>query len=126
MAAGVNVTLYKTWAVGIAGLMAGASRALLAGSLGLLEDGTFRSSESIMIFALAVVGGVRFWLGPVIAAVLYRVLPALLSSWGVNADVAYMIFGVGLQHAIITAPNGIAGQIFDASSVLMRKLRGSR
>ena len=119
MAAGVNVTLYKTWAFGIAGLLAGASGALLAGSLGLLDDGTFRSSESIMIFALAVVGGARFWLGAVVAAALYRVLPALLNSWGVDSDLAFVIFGAGLLHALITAPNGIAGQIHD----LFGKLR---
>jgi branched-chain amino acid transport system permease protein len=119
MAAGVNVTLYKTWAFGIAGLLAGASGALLAGSLGLLDDGTFRSSESIMVFALAVVGGSQFWLGAVAAAVLYRVLPALLNSWGVDSDLAYVIFGAGLLHALITAPNGIAGQIHD----LFGKLR---
>lgn len=111
MAAGVNVTLYKTWAFGVAGLLAGAAGGLLAGSLGLLDDGTFRSSESIMVFALAVVGGARSWLGAVIAAVLYRSLPALLNSWGVDSDLAYVIFGAGLLHALITAPDGIAGQI---------------
>ena len=75
-----------------------------------------------MIFALAVVGGARYWLGPVIAAVLFRVLPALLSTWGVNPNLAYVIFGAGLLHALITAPNGIAGQIFDAAA----KLRGPK
>jgi branched-chain amino acid transport system permease protein len=122
MAAGVNVTLYKTWAFGIAGLLAGAAGALLAGSLGLLDDGTFRSSESIMVFALAVVGGANLWLGPIIAALLYRVLPALLSDWGLNTNLAYVIFGAGLLHALITAPNGIAGQIFDLAGVIARKL----
>lgn len=121
MAAGVNVTLYKTWAFGIAGLLAGASGALLAASLGLLDDGTFRSPESILLFALAVVGGARYWLGPVIAAFLYRILPALLNTWGVNPDLAYVIFGAGLLHALITAPNGIAGQIFDAARRLTQK-----
>jgi branched-chain amino acid transport system permease protein len=120
MAAGVNVTLYKTWAFGIAGAIAGAAGALLAGSLGLLDDGTFRASESIMLFALAVVGGARFWLGAVIAALLFRVLPGLLNTWGVDTDIAYMIFGAGLLHALITAPNGIAGQVHDA----VGRLRG--
>jgi branched-chain amino acid transport system permease protein len=124
MAAGVNVTFYKTWAFGIAGLLAGAAGALLAGSLGLLDDGTFRSSESIMLFALAVVGGARSWLGPIIAAVLYRLLPALLASWGVNTNLAYVIFGAGLLHALITAPNGIAGQIHDAIGLLAKKIGG--
>lgn len=114
MAAGVNVTLYKTWAFGIAGLLGGAAGALLAGSLGLLDDGTFRASESVMLFALAVVGGARHWLGVVIAAALYKVLPALLNLWGVDADLAFVIFGAGLLHAVITAPDGIAGQILGA------------
>ncbi len=122
MAAGVNVTLYKTWAFGIAGAIAGASGALLAGSLGLLDDGTFRSSESIMLFALAIVGGARFWLGAVIAAFLFRVLPGLLNTWGVDTDLAFVIFGAGLLHALITAPNGIAGQVHD----LIAKLRGAK
>jgi len=122
MAAGVNVTLYKTWAFGIAGLLGGAAGALLAGSLGLLDDGTFRASESVMIFALAVVGGARYWQGAVVAAVLYKVLPALLNIWGVDADLAFVIFGVGLLHAVITAPDGIAGQLIDA----VRGLAGKR
>ncbi len=124
MAAGVNVTLYKAWAFGIAGLLAGAAGALLAGSLGLLDDGTFRSSESIMLFALAVVGGANVWLGAIIAALLFRVLPAFLSDWGLNTNLAYVIFGAGLLHALITAPNGIAGQIFDLVRRHRRKLGG--
>ena len=62
MSAGVNVTRYKTIAFALSGLLAGLAGALLAGSLGLLDGGTFRASESVMIFALAVVGGARYWL----------------------------------------------------------------
>ncbi len=113
MAAGVNVTLYKTWAFGIAGVLAGAAGALLAGSLGVLDGATFKASESIMIFALAVVGGARYWLGAIIAATLFRILPALLNNWGLDADLALVVFGAGLLHAVITAPNGLAGQVFD-------------
>lgn len=111
MAAGVNVTLMKTWAFGIAGLLAGVAGGLLAGSLGLLDDATFRASESVMLFALAVVGGARYWYGALIAAALFRILPALLNNWGVDADLSFVIFGAGLLHAVITAPDGIAGQI---------------
>lgn len=114
MAAGVNVMLYKTWAFGIAGLLAGVSGGLLAGSLGLLDDSTFRASESVMLFALAVVGGARYWYGALIAAALFRILPALLNNWGVDADLSYVIFGAGLLHAVITAPDGIAGQLRQA------------
>ncbi len=125
MAAGVNVTLYKAWAFGVAGLLAGAAGGLLAGSLGLLDDGTFRSSESIMVFALAVVGGSRYWLGAVIAAFLYRILPAALNSWGVDSDLAYVIFGAGLLHALVTAPDGIAGQIMGLFARIFRRNGGA-
>jgi len=125
MAAGVNVTLYKTWAFGIAGLLGGAAGALLAGSLGLLDDGTFRASESVMIFALAVVGGAHSWQGALVAAVLYKVLPALLNIWGVDANLAFVIFGAGLLHAVITAPQGIAGQVLEGLGRLSPK-RGAK
>ena len=114
MAAGVNVTRYKTIAFALSGLLGGIAGALLAGSLGLLDGQTFRASESVLLFALAVVGGARFWLGAVIAAALFRILPALLNNWGVDADLSFVIFGAGLLHAVITAPNGIAGQLYSA------------
>jgi len=121
MSAGVNVTLHKTWAFGISGLLAGFAGALLAGSLGLLDGGTFRASESVMIFALAVVGGANYWLGAVIAATLYRILPALLNNWGLDADLSFVIFGAGLLHAVITAPDGIAGQIMGLGAAVKRR-----
>lgn len=110
---GINVLYYKAWAFGLSGLLAGVAGGLLAGTLGLLDPSTFRASESIMLFALAVVGGARFWLGAVIAGVLYRVLPALFNDWGLNADLTLVIFGAALLHAITTAPDGLAGQIIN-------------
>jgi branched-chain amino acid transport system permease protein len=112
LASGVNVTLYKTWAFGLSGLLAGLGGGLLAGSLGLLDGATFRASESALLFALVVVGGPRLWLGAVLTAVLYRVAPGLLNNWGVDADLALVFFGAGLLHAVITAPEGISGQVF--------------
>lgn len=121
LASGVNVTLYKTWAFGISGLLAGLGGGLLAGSLGLLDAATFRASESILLFALVIVGGARFWPGAIITAILYRVAPGLLNNWGVDADIALVFFGAALLHAVITAPDGIAGQI----TGLISRLRGA-
>ncbi|HCY16555.1 MAG TPA: branched-chain amino acid ABC transporter permease [Curvibacter sp.] len=111
MASGVNVVYYKAWAFGLSGLLAGTAGGLLAGALGLLDPATFRASESIMLFALAVVGGARFWLGAVLAGMLYRVLPGLFNNWGWDADLTLVFFGAALLHALMTAPDGIAGQI---------------
>lgn len=111
LASGVNVTLYKTWAFGLSGFLAGLGGGLLAASLGLLDAATFKASESVLLFALVVVGGARFWFGAILTAVLYRVAPGLLNNWGVDADLALIFFGAALLHAVITAPEGIGGQI---------------
>jgi len=111
MASGVNIMLYKSWAFGLAGFFAGLSGGLMAGTFGHLDANTFPPSQSIMLFALTVVGGAFAWYGQVITGVLFCVAPALLDTFGVPGDLALVIFGAALLHAIITAPSGIAGQI---------------
>lgn len=114
MAAGINVTFYKIWAFALSGLLAGIAGGLLSGALGQLDARSFLASDGILIFALAVVGGAYSWVGAVIAGVLYKLLPALLNDWGLSADLALVLFGVALLHAIMTAPRGIAGQLMSA------------
>lgn len=111
MAAGVNVTLYKVWAFALSGFLAGLAGGLLAAQLKILSAATFQSSESILIFALAIIGGSWHWLGAVFAGLLYRALPALLNDLGLDADLAMIFFGAALLHAIMNAPQGISGQI---------------
>lgn len=111
MAAGVNVALFKMWAFALAGTLAGLAGGLLAGALQLLDAKTFAASESILLFALAVVGGVGHWIGAVIAGLLYRALPALLNDIGLDQDLALIIFGAALLHTIMSAPSGIFGQL---------------
>ena len=111
MAAGVNVTFYKIWAFALSGLLAGIAGALLSGALGQLDARSFLASDGILLFALAVVGGAYSWTGALIAGVLYKLLPALLNDWGLSADLALVLFGAALLHAIMSAPRGIAGQL---------------
>lgn len=122
MASGVDVTLYKTWAFTLSGALAGFAGGLLAGTLGVLDPSNFRPFESILLFALAVVGGVFSWIGAVIAGLLYKAVPSLLNTWGVDGDIAGIIFGAALLHALITAPRGLGGQVED----LLTRLFGGR
>lgn len=59
------VCLMQVGLIGVGGRVMRLSRAfgLLAGSPVLPDGGTFQASESVMLFALAVIGGARFWLG---------------------------------------------------------------
>jgi branched-chain amino acid transport system permease protein len=123
LSAGVNITAYKVWAFTLAGFLAGIAGGLLAGSVGQLDQAAFPSSESIMLFALTVIGGAYSWLGAIVAGLLLRAVPALLNDWGVNGNIATIVFGAGLLNALITAPQGVAGQLFDLVGFVKRKLR---
>lgn len=111
MASGVNVTFFKLWAFALCGFLAGVAGALLGGALGQLDARSFLAADGILLFALAVVGGAYSWIGAIIAGLLYKLLPALFNDFGLSADIALIIFGAALIHAIISAPKGIAGQI---------------
>ncbi|HEX4233123.1 MAG TPA: branched-chain amino acid ABC transporter permease [Caldimonas sp.] len=118
-AAGVNILRYQTWAFGLAGVCAGVAGALLAGSVGQLDGRAFASSESVMLFALTIVGGAYHWSGALFAGLLLRAVPSLLTDFGVNGYLAMVFFGAALLNAVITAPRGIAGQLL----ALARKRR---
>jgi len=113
------VLLFKAWAFALSGFLAGIAGGLLAGHVGQLDGASFSAAESLELFALAVVGGVYHWYGALIAGLLMRALPSLLTDLGVDGYIAIGIFGIGLFQALATAPSGIAGQI----AVLIDKLR---
>lgn len=112
--AGVNVLLYQTWAFGLAGACAGVAGALLAGAVGQLDGRGFAASESVLLFALTIVGGAYHWIGALVAGLLLRAAPSLLIDFGVNGFLAMVFFGAALLHALITAPQGVAGQLTGA------------
>jgi branched-chain amino acid transport system permease protein len=115
LAGGVNIVAYKVWAFTLAGFLAGVAGGLLAGGVGQLDGTAFPASQSILLFALTIVGGAYSWLGPIVAGLLLRAFPALLNDFHVDGNLATMIFGVGLLHALITAPQGAAGQLADVA-----------
>jgi branched-chain amino acid transport system permease protein len=122
VAMGVNIVAYKVIAFAIAGFLAGVSGALMAGSIGQLDGRAFPASESIMLFALTVIGGAFHWSGPIFAGLLLRAVPGLLTDWHIDGNLAIMVFGAGLLHALITAPQGISGQVVGLGRMLGAKL----
>lgn len=112
-AAGVHVVTYKAWAFTLAGFLAGVSGGLLAGSNGQLDSTGFPASESILLFALTVVGGSYHWMGAVFCGLLIRALPALLTDHGVDGNLATVFFGFALLVSLIQGRKGLAGQLAD-------------
>ena len=86
VAMGVNIVAYKVVAFAIAGFLAGVAGALMAANIGQLDGRAFPASDSIMMFALTVIGGAFHWSGPIFAGLLLRAVPGLLTDWHVDGN----------------------------------------
>ena len=110
LAAGINTTFYKLWAMALAAFVTGVAGALLAGADRELFSIDFPIQNSIELLAVVLMGGAFALSGAVIAAFLLSFIPALLQIWGVPNDWLIILFGVGVMQVLATAPGGIADQ----------------
>lgn len=113
LAAGVSVVGYKAYAFALAGALAGLAGGLIAGLNGQLDDTGFPVSQSILLFALTIVGGAYHWVGALFAGLLIRALPALLNDHGVDGNLANAFYGFALLVSLIQGRKGLAGQLAD-------------
>ncbi|HTU72892.1 MAG TPA: branched-chain amino acid ABC transporter permease [Trebonia sp.] len=110
LAAGINTTFYKLWALALASFVTGVAGALLAGADRELFSIDFPIQNSVELLAVVLMGGVFSLWGAVVAAFLLEFLPALLQDWGVPNDWLIIIFGLGVLQVLVTAPRGLADQ----------------
>jgi branched-chain amino acid transport system permease protein len=111
VAAGVNTTLYRLWAFALASFMAGVAGGLLAAAAGGVNINQFPVQNSVLLLAVVLMGGVYSLWGAVVAALLLRLLPALLDDWGVSTELLTILFGVGVLQVLLTAPGGLVDQV---------------
>lgn len=111
LAAGVNITVYKMWAFGLASFMTGVAGCLLAAQVGVPRAITFQTQDSLTLAATALIGGIYSIWGAVIAGIFNQLLPFIFQAqWNVNSNFLLIIFGVGLLQVLLTAPGGLADQ----------------
>jgi branched-chain amino acid transport system permease protein len=123
LAAGVDTTRSKLRALALVSFTTGVAGGLLAANAGVLDPGNFGPAESIVLFAVVLIGGAFSLLGAVIAGLLSQAFPSLLSDLGVNGNLILVVFGVGLINAVSTAPQGVAGQLQGLPAALRRRGR---
>jgi len=111
LAAGINVTFYKLWAFALASFITGVAGAVLAGQSHYLYSINFTTQDSIILLAVALMGGVFNLWGAVVAALLMQLLPAVLQNLGVAYDWLTIVFGIGVLQVLTTAPTGIVDQL---------------
>jgi branched-chain amino acid transport system permease protein len=110
-AAGVNVTLYKLLAFGLACFLTGVAGCLLAGSSGGLSVYQFAPQESISLLAVVLMAGMGTPWGAVLAGILMKGMPAVLDRLGVSSSFLLILFGAGLVQTMAMSPGGITGQL---------------
>ena len=111
LAAGVNITLYKMWAFALASFMTGVAGGLLGPSVGKLYTFQFPTRDSIILLAVVLMGGIYSLWGAVVAGIFMKLLPAVLDSLNLPADLLTILFGVGVLQVLLTAPAGLAAQM---------------
>ena len=112
-AVAAGVQHHALQAVGVrAGLVHGRrGGGLLAAAAGGVNINQFPVQSSITLFAVVLMGGVYSLWGAVVAALLLRLLPALLDDWGVSTELLTILFGIGVLQVLLTAPGGLVEQV---------------
>jgi branched-chain amino acid transport system permease protein len=124
LAGGINTTFYKLWAFALASFVTGVAGALVASSDRFLSSLTFATSDSIVLLAVVLMGGVYSIWGAVIAGLLYKLLPQILNAIGVAPDWLTILFGIGVLQVLTTAPAGIVDQFPKDMARLGRLIAG--
>jgi branched-chain amino acid transport system permease protein len=124
-ATGVDVTRYRLAALVATSFTTGVAGGLLATGDGRLDPISFPAQQSIVLFAVVLIGGGYSLLGAVLAGLFYSGLPPLLDRLGLDGNLILVVFGVGLVHSIMTAPTGLAGQLTALGAALSRRTSSS-
>lgn len=124
IATGVDVTRYRLVALAATSFVTGVAGGLLATGDGRLAPISFPAQQSIVLFAVVLIGGGYSLFGAALAGLFYSGLPALLNQLGLDGNLILVVFGVGLAHSVMTAPTGLAGQLSTFATALGRT--GSR
>jgi branched-chain amino acid transport system permease protein len=122
-AAGIDVARYRVIGLALTSFISGVSGGLLATGDGRLDPISFPALQSVVLFAVLLIGGAFSLWGAVLAGLLYEALPNALSQAGVNSDIILVVIGLGLINSLTTAPGGMAAQLAGLPAAIRRVAR---
>jgi branched-chain amino acid transport system permease protein len=105
---GINVTWMKLAAFVYAVVLGAIGGIVVALAAGYLYPGSFDPNESVIIFAMAAVGGLGTVVGPILGAFLFAVLPNYL---GLAGGAQETVFAAVLLAVLIFMPGGLYGAV---------------
>ncbi|MGW8193007.1 MAG: branched-chain amino acid ABC transporter permease [Desulforhopalus sp.] len=107
-AMGIHVIMLKIQVFGVSTFFAGVAGAIWAHTSGYISPDNFRFSESILVLAMVVVGGLGSVPGAVIGSLLLILLPEVARDIG---DWRQMAVGLVMFCSILFLPKGIFGEV---------------
>ncbi|EPL05078.1 branched-chain amino acid ABC transporter permease [Pseudomonas sp. CF161] len=107
-AMGIDAVRLKTQVFTAAAFFAGIAGALWAYTTGYISPNDFKFSETILILAMVVVGGLGSLPGAIIGALLLVLLPEALRGFG---DLRNIIVGSVMFLSILFLPKGLCGEV---------------
>jgi branched-chain amino acid transport system permease protein len=116
--AGVDVNQAKLWAFVFSASVAGIAGVVFAQAIGFLAPETFPAIESVLLVAMAVVGGLGTIAGPILGAVAFNVLLELSRTAGSWREV---MFASVLLAVLVFFKGGIVGLLELAAGWLHRQ-----
>lgn len=119
-AMGVPTTRTKLVGFVTAGAIAGIAGALYVSSLGAVGYDTFDPSLSILVFAMAVIGGMGSISGALVGVAVIETLLHFFPQWG------YVITGAGMVWMLQALPGGIGHALFQLRDRLLRVVAARR
>ena len=101
---GINIASYKIQAFALGAFWAGMVGSLYAGKTKFIAPVTFSFSESVLLFAIVILGGAGSIPGVVLGAFLIIGLPEVFRDF---ADARMLIFGAAMVAMMIFRPQGL-------------------
>ena len=101
---GINISYYKLFAFALGAAIAGAAGSVFAIQYSAVSPESFNFMQSVMFFAIVLVGGSASLPGIIIGTFVMFVLPELFTEF---KETRYLIFGAAVVLTMILRPNGV-------------------
>ena len=101
---GINISYYKLFAFALGAAIAGAAGRVFAIQYSAVSPESFNFMQSVMFFAIVLVGGSASLPGIIIGTFVMFVLPELFTEF---KESRYLIFGAAMVLTMILRPNGV-------------------
>lgn len=102
---GINVTFYKALMFTISAFFTGLAGALYAYWVGFVGPTDFPVTQSFLLLAMIVIGGMTRFAGPIVGAALFSIIPHFTD---VIPGITNIVIGLTLALVILFRPNGLA------------------